>query len=97
MTIDRTMAMRWMDAAIEQAEKGWSEGGIPIGSVLARADGTIVARGHNQRVQSGDPILHAVLRRDGLSLGDLEAAIAGARARLADDPAAHDGSSSLSQ
>jgi hypothetical protein len=45
----------------------------------------------------GDPILHAVLRRDGLSLGDLEAAIAGARARLADDPAAHDGSSSLSQ
>jgi len=45
-----------MDAAIEQAEKGWSEGGIPIGSVLARADGTIVARGHNQRVQSGDPL-----------------------------------------
>ncbi|MEY2712427.1 MAG: hypothetical protein RL005_649, partial [Planctomycetota bacterium] len=59
MTIDRAMATRLMDAAIEQAEKGWSEGGIPIGSVLARADGTIVARGHNQRVQSGDPILHA--------------------------------------
>jgi len=50
MTIDRTTALRLMDAAIEQAEKGWSEGGIPIGSVLARADGTIVARGHNQRV-----------------------------------------------
>lgn len=59
MTIDRTTALRLMDAAIEQAEKGWSEGGIPIGSVLARADGMIVARGHNQRVQSGDPILHA--------------------------------------
>ena len=59
MAIDRSMAVRLMDAAIEQAEKGWSEGGIPIGSVLARADGTIVARGHNQRVQSGDPILHA--------------------------------------
>lgn len=59
MTIDRALATQWMDAAIEQAEKGWSEGGIPIGSVLARSDGTIVARGHNQRVQSGDPILHA--------------------------------------
>jgi hypothetical protein len=45
----------------------------------------------------GDPILHAVLRRDRISLGDLEAAIAGARARLADGPAAQDGSSSLSQ
>jgi hypothetical protein len=43
-----------------------------------------------------DPILHAVLRRDGISLGDLEAAIAGARARLAVAPEAQDGSSSLS-
>ncbi len=59
MSMDRTLALQWMDAAIEQAEKGWREGGIPIGSVLAAGDGTIVARGHNQRVQSGDPILHA--------------------------------------
>ncbi|MEM7227364.1 MAG: nucleoside deaminase [Planctomycetota bacterium] len=49
----------WMDAAIEQAEKSWAEGGIPIGSVLADAAGEIVARGHNQRVQSGDPTAHA--------------------------------------
>ncbi len=48
-----------LDAAIEQAEKGWREGGIPIGSVLLDAGGTIVARGHNQRVQSGDPTAHA--------------------------------------
>jgi len=48
-----------LDAAIEQAEKGWREGGIPIGSVLLDADGMIVARGHNQRVQSGDPTAHA--------------------------------------
>jgi len=49
-----------MDAAIEQAEKSWSEGGIPIGSVLAREEtGDIVARGHNERVQSGDPTAHA--------------------------------------
>ncbi len=49
----------WLDAAIEQAEKSWSEGGIPIGSVLVAANGQIVARGHNQRVQSGDPTAHA--------------------------------------
>ncbi len=48
-----------LDAAIEQAEKSWAEGGIPIGSILADADGTIVARGHNERVQSGDPTAHA--------------------------------------
>ncbi len=49
----------WLDAAIEQAEKSWREGGIPIGSVLVSASGEVVARGHNQRVQSGDPTAHA--------------------------------------
>lgn len=50
----------WIDAAIEQAEKSWAEGGIPIGSVLARADtGEIISRGHNERVQQGDPTAHA--------------------------------------
>ena len=49
----------WLDAAIEQAELSWSEGGIPIGAVLIDGGGSIVARGHNERVQSGDPILHA--------------------------------------
>ena len=50
----------WIDAAIDQAEKSWSEGGIPIGSVLALSDtGEIVARGHNERVQSDDPTAHA--------------------------------------
>ena len=49
----------WLDAAIEQAEKSWEEGGIPIGSVLVNPAGTIVARGHNERVQSGDPTAHA--------------------------------------
>lgn len=50
---------RGLSAAIEQAEKGWREGGIPIGSSLLDEAGTIVARGHNQRVQSGDPTAHA--------------------------------------
>jgi len=45
-------------AAIEEAKKGLSEGGIPIGSVLV-IDGKIVGRGHNRRVQNGSPILHA--------------------------------------
>ena len=47
----------FMTAAIEEAEIGLREGGIPIGSVLVR-DGEILGRGHNRRVQSGSPILH---------------------------------------
>ena len=49
----------WLDEAIEQAELSWSQGGIPIGSVLVDRAGTIVSRGHNERVQSGDPTAHA--------------------------------------
>ena len=45
--------------ALEEARKGLSEGGLPIGSVLADKKGQIVARGHNLRVQSGDPTAHA--------------------------------------
>lgn len=48
----------FMKAAIKQARKGADEGGIPIGSVLVK-DGQIVGRGHNQRVQEDNPILHA--------------------------------------
>ncbi len=49
----------WLAAAREQAEKSWTEGGIPIGSVLVDGEGRIVSRGHNERVQSGDPTAHA--------------------------------------
>ncbi len=45
--------------AIAEAKLGLQEGGLPIGSVLADATGHIVARGHNLRVQSGDPTAHA--------------------------------------
>jgi creatinine deaminase len=48
-----------LDAAIEEARAGLAEGGLPIGSVLATRDGEIVARGHNLRVQTGDPTAHA--------------------------------------
>jgi cytosine/creatinine deaminase len=48
-----------LQAALDDAKKGLSEGGLPIGSVLANCQGHIVARGHNLRVQSGDPTAHA--------------------------------------
>jgi cytosine deaminase len=44
--------------AIEEARRGLAEGGLPIGSVLVR-NGTIIGRGHNRRVQKGDPMAHA--------------------------------------
>jgi cytosine deaminase len=46
-------------AALTEARAGLAEGGLPIGSVLADAEGQIVARGHNLRVQTGDPTAHA--------------------------------------
>ena len=49
---------KFLEAAIEEAKVGLSEGGIPIGSVLV-IDGQIVARGHNRRVQKGSSVLHA--------------------------------------
>jgi cytosine deaminase len=47
----------FLEAAIEQARKSLSEGGIPIGSVLVH-EGRIIGRGHNCRVQSGSAIDH---------------------------------------
>ena len=46
-------------AAYAEAQLGLSEGGLPIGSVLVDGDGNIVSRGHNLRVQTGDPTAHA--------------------------------------
>lgn len=48
----------FLQAAIDEAKKGLSEGGIPIGSVLV-IENKIVGRGHNRRVQNGSAILHA--------------------------------------
>ena len=48
-----------LQEAIAEAKAGLREGGLPIGSVLADAQGRIVARGHNLRVQTGDPTAHA--------------------------------------
>src|SRR5579863_3502737 len=48
-----------LNEALNEAIQGRDEGGLPIGSVLADKSGEIVARGHNLRVQSGDPTAHA--------------------------------------
>jgi len=51
------MPDEFLRAAIEEAERGRAEGGIPIGSVLVHR-GEILGRGHNRRVQRGSAILH---------------------------------------
>jgi cytosine deaminase len=47
----------FMKAAIQEAEKGVREGGIPIGSVLVHKS-RIIGRGHNRRIQSNSVVLH---------------------------------------
>lgn len=49
---------KFMQAAIDEARKGLSEGGIPIGSALVK-NNEIIGLGHNKRVQEKDPVLHA--------------------------------------
>ena len=51
------MIDEFMRAAIDEAQEGLAQGGIPIGSVLVH-DGKIIGRGHNRRVQTGSPTLH---------------------------------------
>lgn len=48
----------FLNEAINEAKKGLSEGGIPIGAVLV-IDGKIIGRGHNKRIQNSSAILHA--------------------------------------
>lgn len=47
----------FLQAAVDEALEGLSEGGIPIGSVIVR-NGEVIGRGHNRRVQKGSAILH---------------------------------------
>ena len=49
---------KFMEAAIAEAQSGYRENGIPIGSVLVR-NATIIGKGHNKRVQDRDPVMHA--------------------------------------
>ena len=47
-----------LETAIQEARIGLSEGGIPIGAGLFDSDGILLGRGHNRRVQEGDPSMH---------------------------------------
>lgn len=44
--------------AIEEAKLGLAEGGVPVGAALFDAEGQVLGRGHNRRVQEGDPSIH---------------------------------------
>jgi cytosine/creatinine deaminase len=48
-----------LEVAYDEARKGLAEGGIPIGAALFSADGVLLGRGHNRRVQDNDPSVHA--------------------------------------
>ncbi|MGW7418396.1 nucleoside deaminase [Streptomyces sp. NPDC054863] len=56
--MDQTQARQWLATAVEEARAGLAEGGIPIGAALYGADGTLLGRGHNRRVQDDDPSMH---------------------------------------
>jgi len=47
-----------LKTAIEEARLGLAEGGIPVGAALFDRDGKLLGRGHNRRVQEGDPSAH---------------------------------------
>ena len=47
-----------LQVAIEEARIGLAEGGIPIGAALFNQEGNLLGRGHNRRVQEGDPSVH---------------------------------------
>jgi creatinine deaminase len=57
--LSRTQALEFLSIALAEARVGLAEGGIPIGAALFHRDGTLLGRGHNRRVQDGDPSMHA--------------------------------------
>ncbi|MGW2859746.1 nucleoside deaminase [Streptomyces sp. NPDC001205] len=57
--MEQDLARQWLATAVEEARAGFAEGGIPIGAALYAADGAVLGRGRNLRVQEGDPSLHA--------------------------------------
>lgn len=49
---------KMLAVALDEARLGGAEGGIPVGAALFTKDGTLIGRGHNRRVQEGDPSIH---------------------------------------
>jgi len=59
LQVDAGLYERMLAVALEEARIGFDEGGIPIGAALFRRSGELLSRGHNRRVQQGDPSVHA--------------------------------------
>lgn len=57
--LDQATARAWLATAVAEARAGLRDGGIPIGAALYGPDGALLGRGHNRRVQDGDPSVHA--------------------------------------
>lgn len=55
---NREKYLAMLQTAIEEARAGLAEGGIPIGAALYDRNGKLLGRGHNRRVQEGDPSIH---------------------------------------
>src|SRR5690554_1230451 len=47
-----------LDVALKEARKGFEEGGVPVGAALFDANGKLLGRGRNRRVQDNDPSVH---------------------------------------
>ncbi len=56
--MDRAMYEKMLAVAFDEARLGRAEGGIPIGAAIYTRAGELVSRGHNRRVQEGDPSIH---------------------------------------
>lgn len=54
----RELCEKMLQVALEEAQTGRAEGGIPIGAALFTQQGELISRGHNRRVQHGDPSVH---------------------------------------
>lgn len=59
MTTDRVTTEAMLAVAVEEAELGAAEGGVPIGAALFGPDAKVLGRGRNRRVQDDDPATHA--------------------------------------
>ena len=56
--MDRALCEKMLAIALDEARLGRAEGGIPIGAAIFTREGELVSRGHNRRVQEGDPSIH---------------------------------------
>ncbi|MFP5236587.1 MAG: nucleoside deaminase [Acidobacteriota bacterium] len=56
--MDSSLYQSMLAVALEEARQGFAEGGVPVGAALFTADGKLLSRGRNRRVQQNDPSIH---------------------------------------